>query len=76
MGRSKDEFVITAEKLIGPGYTIGNGTTELHFWCRHCIRGWRYVKPATPTEMTAGSLTHLVNHMYSHEYQARRKAAR
>jgi hypothetical protein len=76
MARSKDEFVIAANRIVGDDYSIGNGTTELHFWCTKCVRGWRYTKPATPAEMNPGSLTHLLNHTASHAYKTQSKAAR
>jgi hypothetical protein len=77
MARSKDEFVIAANRIVGDSYSIGNGTTELHFWCKHCVRGWRFTKPQTPADMGIGNLTHLLNHTASHAYKAvQRKAAR
>jgi len=76
MARRKDEFVIAADKAVGEHFTISTVPGELHFWCRNCVRGWRYVKPATPAEMTLGSITHLVNHAAKHTYKLAKKAAR
>jgi len=76
MARSKDEFVSEARELVGDSYSISNANTELHFWCKLCVRGWRYPKPAIPYEMSARSLTHLLNHTAMHQYKAKKKAAR